>query len=253
MNGIASWWSWWDAAVAACLAPAAIAILISGLDDLALDAVCLWAWLKRRWSKTGPESRFASGQPEKLTAIFVPLWHEHAVIGGMVEHNVAAINYDNYHFFIGAYPNDDPTLDAVRELEIALPARSSGRLPARRPHLQGRLPELDLPAHAAVRGAPRRSFRHRGHARRRGSDSPRGARPHQRLLRAITTWCRFPCCRFPRPSRASSTASTATNSPSGSSRTCPRASSWAALFRPMAWAPGSRARRSKSSPPPSTT
>ena len=39
----------------------------------------------------------------------------------MVEHNVAAINYDNYHFFIGAYPNDEPTLDAVRDLESRFP------------------------------------------------------------------------------------------------------------------------------------
>jgi hypothetical protein len=31
-----------DAAVAACLIPAAIAILISGLDDLALDFVCFF-------------------------------------------------------------------------------------------------------------------------------------------------------------------------------------------------------------------
>ncbi len=92
-----------------------------------------------------------AGHPvEKRIAIFVPLWHEHAVIAGMVEHNVAAINYDNYHFFIGAYPNDDPTLDAVRDLESRFPARPSGRLPAQRTHLQSRLPQLDLPAHAAL-------------------------------------------------------------------------------------------------------
>jgi adsorption protein B len=53
--------------------------------------------------------------------VFVPLWHEHLVIGGMVEHNAAAINYGNYHFFIGAYPNDEPTLDAVRDLEARFP------------------------------------------------------------------------------------------------------------------------------------
>ena len=148
MNGFLSWWAWLDAAALACLVPAAIAILISGLDDLVLDAVCLWAWLKRRWWKTttpvppDPEgtargalnSANQSSRPaalsatlaednrrEKLIAIFVPLWHEHAVIGGMVEHNIAAINYDNYHFFIGAYPNDEPTLDAVRELEMRFP------------------------------------------------------------------------------------------------------------------------------------
>ena len=39
----------------------------------------------------------------------------------MMEHNAAAINYENYHFFIGAYPNDDPTLDAVRDLESRFP------------------------------------------------------------------------------------------------------------------------------------
>ena len=113
-----------DAFVAACLLPVGIAILISGLDDLVLDAICLWAWIQRRLRKTPPLAAPVdprSVQPEKQIAIFVPLWHEHAVIGGMVEHNVAAINYDNYHFFVGAYPNDDPTLDAVRDLETRFP------------------------------------------------------------------------------------------------------------------------------------
>jgi adsorption protein B len=35
----------------------------------------------------------------------------------MIRHNIAAIRYRNYDFFIGAYPNDDRTLDALRELE----------------------------------------------------------------------------------------------------------------------------------------
>ncbi len=121
MKGLASWLFSVDAAVAACLIPAAIAILISGLDDLALDAVCLWAWLKRRFRNQPAALREAVDQREKLVAIFVPLWHEHAVIAGMVEHNIAAVHYDNYHFFIGAYPNDEPTLDAVRDLEMRFP------------------------------------------------------------------------------------------------------------------------------------
>ncbi len=111
-----------DALVAACLVPLAILILISGVDDLALDAVCFWAWIRTRFGKasqlTAPP---AGGHAEKQIAIFVPLWHEHAVIAGMVEHNVSAIHYDNYHFFIGAYPNDDLTLDAVRDLETRFP------------------------------------------------------------------------------------------------------------------------------------
>src|SRR3984957_9834635 len=115
-----------DAWVAGCLFPLAVVILISGLDDLALDGVCLWAWLKQRVSHRPASYRAATVResvprepvsPEKRIAIFVPLWHEHAVITGMVEHNVSAINYSNYHFFIGAYPNDDATLDVIRELE----------------------------------------------------------------------------------------------------------------------------------------
>ena len=118
-------WLSMDRVVAACLIPTAVAIFLSGLDDLVLDAVCLWAWIRsfgqarRNQTLASPEKTLAA--PEKLVAIFVPLWHEHAVIGGMVEHNVAAIHYDNYHFFIGAYPNDEPTLDAVRELEARFP------------------------------------------------------------------------------------------------------------------------------------
>jgi adsorption protein B len=115
--------------VARCLFPLALIILVSGLDDLALDAVYLWAWLTRRLparpvvvvsdEKIGEKQ--SEKTREKTIAIFVPLWHEHAVIAGMVEHNASAINYGNYHFFIGAYPNDDPTLDAVRDLESRFP------------------------------------------------------------------------------------------------------------------------------------
>jgi bacteriophage N4 adsorption protein B len=113
--------SWCDAAVAHCLFPLALIILISGLDDLALDAIYVWAWVRRRLPAIPAVAVPADGTYEKTIAIFVPLWHEHAVIAGMVEHNASAINYGNYHFFIGAYPNDDPTLDAVRDLEARFP------------------------------------------------------------------------------------------------------------------------------------
>ncbi len=109
---VSSWLYVLDAWVAACLFPAALAVLISGLDDLALNAICLWAWAR---GKSQPKP--SATTVEKHIAVFVPLWHEHQVIAGMVEHNVAAIDYDNYHFFIGAYPNDAATLSAVRELE----------------------------------------------------------------------------------------------------------------------------------------
>jgi len=124
-SGFVSVWSAFDTFVAACLLPAGLAILASGLDDLVLNAFCLWAWLLRKGFRArGSEERTESDErteKEKSIAIFVPLWHEFSVIGGMVEHNVAAIDYDNYHFFIGAYPNDESTLDAVRDLEARFP------------------------------------------------------------------------------------------------------------------------------------
>ncbi|HLG96017.1 MAG TPA: glycosyl transferase family protein [Bryobacteraceae bacterium] len=117
-----AWLSGLDPLVAQCLFPAAIVILVSGLDDLLLDAVYAWVWLKSRFGSCPGQA--TSQQPEsqqKSIAIFVPLWQEHAVIGGMVEHNIAAIRYENYHFFLGGYPNDEPTLDAIRELELRFP------------------------------------------------------------------------------------------------------------------------------------
>jgi adsorption protein B len=120
-----AWWAyvaaWCDAGVAGCLFPLAWIILVSGLDDLALDVIYLWVWVSRRLPAIPAPSLSADKVVEKTIAIFVPLWHEHAVIAGMVEHNASAINYSNYHFFIGAYPNDDPTLSTVRELEARFP------------------------------------------------------------------------------------------------------------------------------------
>src|SRR5262249_12996850 len=50
---------------------------------------------------------------ERRIAILVPLWHEHQVIEPMLQHNLTAILYGNYDFFVGVYPNDPLTLNAV--------------------------------------------------------------------------------------------------------------------------------------------
>ncbi|HXF28053.1 MAG TPA: glycosyl transferase family protein [Bryobacteraceae bacterium] len=118
---VSSWLAYADAWVAACLLPLAVILLINSLDELFLDLVCFLGWIDRavkRMRAGQPESR---ARPEKRIAILVPLWREFRVIGPMVEHNVAAIRYSNYEIFIGAYPNDDATLSAVRELETRFP------------------------------------------------------------------------------------------------------------------------------------
>ena len=106
--------------IAALLVPIAIVILVSGVDDLFVDLVWLYGWASARVSKTGtpaPSEKDIRQTPQRRIAIYVPCWHEHGVIGTMIEHTIAAINYQKYDFFIGAYPNDEPTLNAVRAME----------------------------------------------------------------------------------------------------------------------------------------
>jgi adsorption protein B len=104
-----------DSWLAALLAPLAIWVLLNALDDVVIDIACLVRFLRGRRTPM-PVEKDLQAVPEKRTAIFVPLWKEYSVIQNMVEHNIAAQKYVNYDFFIGAYPNDAPTLAAVNEL-----------------------------------------------------------------------------------------------------------------------------------------
>lgn len=88
--------------------PVALWILVSAADDLGIMAV----WLLRRPRVKPPPP----GQPERPIAIFVPCWQEAPVIARMLEHNFSAIRYRNYHWFVGAYPNDPETQRAVESV-----------------------------------------------------------------------------------------------------------------------------------------
>ncbi len=101
-----------DRWVAAILPPLAFWILLNGLDDFILNILWLWTWLFGK-ALDLPEA----AEPERPVAIFVPLWREHRVIRHMVEHNIASQKFASFHFFIGAYPNDAPTLAALADLE----------------------------------------------------------------------------------------------------------------------------------------
>ena len=110
-------WSDVDALAAAILAPLAFWILISGVDDLVVDAVAIFVAVRTKTQKNRPTRRELFARAQKPVAIMVPLWREDAVIARMVQQNTAAILYRNYHFFIGAYPNDEPTLNEISRLE----------------------------------------------------------------------------------------------------------------------------------------
>ena len=132
LSQIPPWLEGVDHAVLWLLAPLAVIFLLSGLDDLAVDFAWLytylrpvmhraqialpvrkpyWNWLRECFH--APPIKPA-GVPPRSIAIMVPLWKEHSVIGGMLSHNIGAIRYPDFHFFVGAYPNDPQTQDAVR-------------------------------------------------------------------------------------------------------------------------------------------
>jgi len=114
-----------DSWIAACLVPLAVYVLVSGLDDLLLDVAFIYRWivfhlLGRPWFPW-PTPVEVDGAPRRRIAIFVPLWHEHEVIGSMLERNMPATMYHAAEFFVGAYPNDWETVAAVREAARKFP------------------------------------------------------------------------------------------------------------------------------------
>ncbi len=87
--------------------------ILSGLDDLAVD--CIFGWMKV--FATNPLINTLPPSREKKFAVLIPLWNEYEVIEQMLTHNKAIIQYQNYDFFIGVYPNDKQTLHEIRQLE----------------------------------------------------------------------------------------------------------------------------------------
>jgi adsorption protein B len=106
-----------DAAALAVAGPIAVYILISGVDDLLIDLIWLWQTVRAQF-RPNPSMAEIRALPQKRIAIIVPAWHEYAVIQQMLEHNAAAIEYENYDFFVGVYPNDPLTLAAVENAHV---------------------------------------------------------------------------------------------------------------------------------------
>jgi bacteriophage N4 adsorption protein B len=121
ISHIPSWLQPLDRAVLWALAPLAIILLISGLDDLEIDLAWIYAWLAGRFTEFLPGEWRRNLAPPRRIAIFVPLWQEHAVVDQMLEHNLAALRYPGYHIFAGAYPNDELTQNAVKAIADRFP------------------------------------------------------------------------------------------------------------------------------------
>jgi len=109
----------------ACVVVVAVVIFISSLDDLFIDIVY---WVRRAWRALTVYSRHKPMEAsalhdveEKPLAIMVPAWQEHGVIGKMAQLAASTLDYENYHIFIGTYPNDPQTLAEVEEVRVRFP------------------------------------------------------------------------------------------------------------------------------------
>lgn len=103
----------------------AVLMLISGLDDFFIDIVF---WVRRLWkslfiySKQRRACYYDLYRPaERPLAIMVPAWHETGVIGHMAELAATTLDYENYHIFVGTYPNDADTQRDVDEVCARFP------------------------------------------------------------------------------------------------------------------------------------
>ncbi len=106
--------------VANILAPLALWVMINGIDDVIIDIAGLVSWIRRKFSASPrhrvPTEEELAAVPPRLMAIFVSVWKEHKVIQKMIDNNVTKLNYPRCEFFVGAYPNDSLTIEAVKEI-----------------------------------------------------------------------------------------------------------------------------------------
>jgi bacteriophage N4 adsorption protein B len=103
----------------------AVSFLVSGIDDFFIDG---FYWIRLFYRKIflrrtirPIRQQVLSAMPEKWTAIWIPAWHEGEVIDKMVTHTIESMNYKNFDIFVGTYPNDPVTQDAVESVRIRFP------------------------------------------------------------------------------------------------------------------------------------
>jgi len=96
---------------------AAFGLMLGGLDDLLVDLIwggrSLWRSLTvyRRYPRADALS--VIGQAHGAVAVFVPAWHESAVIGAMAATALSRWADPNVRVYIGCYPNDPETIRVV--------------------------------------------------------------------------------------------------------------------------------------------
>jgi adsorption protein B len=92
---------------------AGVGLFIGGIDDLLVDLVFIaQRLLKGQQGRLSLATLPTSDRPGRIS-IFVAAWDEVAVIGEMLSTALDRYDHDNYRIYVGTYPNDRGTIDAV--------------------------------------------------------------------------------------------------------------------------------------------
>src|SRR6185312_14187967 len=97
---------------------------LSGCQDFMYDIGAYSLRLFRRfWYRKRPRltlERLRSREQQRI-AVIVPAWNEGEVVGSMVDNIIRRVDYRNYMIFVGVYPNDPATNNAVDRLATIHP------------------------------------------------------------------------------------------------------------------------------------
>ena len=96
----------------------AVALFVAffAFDDLFIDFVALIKNLKPQ-KLSLDEVALMHNLPQKKFAIMIANWHEEEILERMIVGNIGRIDYLNYDFFLGVYPNDEATLNMALRLK----------------------------------------------------------------------------------------------------------------------------------------
>ncbi len=97
-----------------------LVFLIGSLDDLILDIV--HGIFRLRPAKISlTDWNTLLHKEESPIAVMIPAWQEYDVLEAMVRTNLKRLQYENFHWFIGVYPNDEKTVSIALDLESRYP------------------------------------------------------------------------------------------------------------------------------------
>ncbi|MEI6101030.1 MAG: glycosyltransferase, partial [Eubacteriales bacterium] len=97
----------------------ALGFIVFSIDDLFWDVSSIVRAIRHGETARLPIEHL-DALPPKLLAVMVAAWHEDNVLESVIENMITSLQYPQsmYHVFIGVYPNDGPTIDVARKLEL---------------------------------------------------------------------------------------------------------------------------------------